>query len=310
MVKASHKLVDFQGKVLLQRKQAEGWTAPQPVLRRGLSLVSADRLEVGTGSEALVRCASRGNRLWSVEPGATFPVSRGCGVDELLRLARRTAGLPGGGDPRLPYLIEPRATTVLGGDVPVRWNPVAGVSGYQVWLVRPRDRRLLWGTHVSGRADTLLPATLNLTPGEPLLVVVEAEDGSSSQLDAGAAGLAFRRATAREEQALAQQRAALPPLGRLNPEAALLVQVDVLRQNGLQAAALRLLEAANPPGAGSLSGVMELAELYGAVGLNGLAAQRWNEASQLAGAAGDAEALAEARTGAALAGERLREGQL
>lgn len=302
---ASHKLVDFQGNVLLQRKQSQGWAPPQPVRRRGLSLVSADRIEVKTGSEALVRCGTRGNRLWSVEQGGAFPVSRGCGVEELLRLAERTSGLPGGGDPRLPYLIEPRATTVLGGEVPLRWNPVAGVRGYQVWLVRLRDRRLLWGTRVSGRSDTVLPASVELVPGESHLLVVEAEDGSSSQLDASANRQDFRRATAAEEQTLSRQLAALP---RLAPEAALLLRADVLRQNGLHAAAIRLLEAAHRGGTGSLSVLMELARLYGEVGLNGLAAQRWSQAAVLASASGDPEAEAEARAGATLAGQRLLEG--
>ena len=89
---ARHKLVDYQGSIILQRKQTNGWAAPVPVRRRGFAMSSQDRIEVKIGSEALVRCASSGNRLWTVEPGGPFPVSRGCGSETILRLAPRWKG--------------------------------------------------------------------------------------------------------------------------------------------------------------------------------------------------------------------------
>jgi hypothetical protein len=118
---------------------------------------------------------------------------------------------------------------VQGGPLPVRWNPVAAVNGYQVWLLRQRDQRLLWGSRVENGSSTLLPDSVTLTPGESYLVVVEADNGSSSQLDAGAASQAFRRTTLLEDQTLARQRAALPLQGR-DPEATALLQADLLRR--------------------------------------------------------------------------------
>lgn len=296
-VAAGHKVVDYQGDVLLQRKQSQGWAAPKPVRRRGLVVVSDDRIEVKTGSEALVRCGSRGNRLWSVEIGGPYPISRGCGSDGVLRLARREEGLPGGGDPAIPYLLEPRATTVAGGRIPVRWNGVAGVNGYQVWLVRPRDRRLLWGQRVSNATQTLLPAELGLVPGESYLIVIEADDGSSSQLDGPADQLGIRVATAAELDRLSRQLTSLPR-SRLHPEAALLLQADVQRSNGFLAAAIGSLEEGLRGQRPSLPLLLDLGQLYSRVGLNRLAAERYQQAAAMAAAAGDIEGLEEARSGA------------
>ena len=301
---AAHKLVDYQGNVLLQRKQAQGWAPAQPVRRRGLVMLSEDRIEVKSSSEALVRCGSRGNRLWSVELGGPYPISRGCGSDGVLRLARRTEGLPGGDNPAIPYLLEPRATTVAGAAVPVRWHPVAGVSGYQVWLVRPRDRRLLWGQRLSHATQTLLPADLGLVPGESYLVVIEADDGSSSQLDGAADQLSFRMATTAERDRLSRQLAALPK-GRLDPEAALLLQADVLRSNGFLAAAVSMLEEGMRRQRLSLPVLLDLGHLYSSVGLNDLATQTYRLAATLATSAGDADGLAEAQIGAERSLQRM-----
>jgi hypothetical protein len=302
---AAHKVVDFQGKVVLQRKRPQGWSAPFPLRRRGVSVVSDDRIEVKTGSEALVRCASRGNKLWSVEPGGPYPVSRGCGVDAILRLARREAGLPGGGDPRLPYVIQPRATLVREGPVSVSWHPVAGVAGYQVWLVRQRDQRLLWGARVTNIAATTLPQTVPLVAGEAYLFVVEADDGSSSQLDPGAPHQGFRRATMEEERRLERNLAELP-LGKLDPEATQLLRADIQRSHGFIGAAINTLEETMRERPNSLGILLDLGELYSLVGLNKLASERFNQAAALAAAERDTESLTEAQSGASQALERLR----
>jgi hypothetical protein len=163
---ASHKLIDYQGKVFLQRRQSQGWATPTQVRRRGVPVGSEDRIEVKLDSFAMVRCGVGAKELKTVDPGATWPVSRFCRSEEILRLASRTAEQLGGGDERIPYLIEPRATSVMGTPVPLRWNPVAGVKGYQLWLLRERDRQLLWGSRVVNSNSALLPKSVNLMPGE------------------------------------------------------------------------------------------------------------------------------------------------
>ncbi|MEB3242339.1 MAG: hypothetical protein VKO44_01750, partial [Cyanobacteriota bacterium] len=304
---ASHRVVDVQGKVLLQRKRPQGWAPPQPIRRPGVAVVSDDRIEVKSGSEALVRCASPGRRLWTVDPGGPFPVSRGCGADSILRLARREEGLPGGGDPRIPFLITPRASLVTGQPLTVRWNPVPGVAGYQLWLVRQRDRQLLWGARVVNSSSVALPPTAALVPGEAYVFVVEADDSTSSQLDPGASQQAFRRATPDEESRLARDLAALP-LAKLDPEAAALVRADVQRSHGFLNDAIHTLEDSLRRHPASLSTLLELGQLYGAVGLNRWAMERYRQAAGLAAASDDPDALAEAQSGATSAQRRFQSG--
>jgi len=297
--------MDFQGAVLLQRKQPQGWSPFQAVRRRGVALVSQDRLEVKLGAEALVRCTSQGRRLWTVESGGPFPVSRGCGPETVLRQALRTEGLPGGGNPRIPYLITPRATSWRGNPVLLRWNPVEGVRGYQVWLLRERDQRLLWGVHVENTSSTLLPPGVSLIPGEHYRVVVEADDGSSSVLDSGADRQSFRLATPAELSALERQRSRMPQTG-LDPEAVALLEADLLSQYDLLDEAITTLERHLSREGPRLGVLLELGHLYGRIGLNKRSAERFREAASLASAGDIQEALAEAQAGALAASQRWR----
>ncbi len=302
---ASHKLIDYQGKVFLQRKQNQGWASPTQVRRRGVQVGSEDRIEVKLDSFAMVRCRGAVEPK-TVDPGAIWPVARFCRSEEILRLASRNAEQLGGGDEQIPYLIEPRATTVLGSSVPLRWNPVPGVKGYQLWLLRERDRQLLWGSRVENSNSALLPKSVNLIPDEIYLLVVEADNGSSSQLDAGAAGQAFRRASQAEELNLAYKLATLSQQ-KLHPEAAGLLRADLLSQAGLYATAIDSLEQHLRRHGTTVGLLLELGQLYARVGLNQLAYQRFLQASKLAGSSNDPDAQAEARASSARALERLRD---
>ncbi|MFZ0407064.1 MAG: hypothetical protein WAM11_03010 [Cyanobium sp.] len=295
--------MDFQGSVQLQRKQPLGWASPQPVRRRGLPLLSQDRLEVKRGAEALVRCASPGRKLWTVEPGGPFPVTRGCGQETTLRQALRPEALAGGGDPHLPYLITPRATSVIGMPLALRWNPVAGVRVYQVWLLRQRDHQLLWGSRVENASAIALPKSVALTAGERYLLVVEADNGSSSVLDSPADDQAFRLATTAELASLERQRTRLP-LARLDPEAAALLQADGLSQYDLLDDAITTLEHYHARHGPTVGVLLELGRLYGRIGVNSLAVERFEQAGSLARSGDVPDALAEARAEASAAGQR------
>ena len=302
---AGHILIDYQGSVTLQRKQSRGWASPEPVRRRGLAVVSHDRIDVDSDSWAEVRCAIRSKPPWRVVTGGPFPVSRGCGMETVLRLSARAEGRPGGADTNLPYLIEPRATAVQGAPVLVRWNPVAGVNGYQVWLLRQRDQRLLWGQRVENGSSTVLPKSVNLISGESYLVVVEADNGTSSQLDAGATGQVFRRISPVEEQTLARDGEEVALQGR-DPEATALLQADQFSQVELYAAAIRRLEQHLNEHNASVAVLLEVGRLYSRVGLNQLAYKRFQRAGALAGSSADQQALLEAQAGSADAKQRLQ----
>ncbi|MFN6134434.1 MAG: hypothetical protein ACK46L_16290 [Synechococcaceae cyanobacterium] len=203
----------------------------------------------------------------------------------------------------IPYLLEPRASLVRRAQATVRWNPVAGVRSYQLWLVRLRDRRLLWGTQITGATSTLLPAQLGLEAGESYRLVVEADNGSSSQLEPASAKLSFGVLSQAEERQLAKDleeiRALRSP--KIAPQSLALLEAGALEQRGLLAEAISLLERQERQGS-SLEGQLQLGRLSSLQGLNQQARQHYQRAVQLAKAAGDDEAQRDARDGELLAG--------
>ncbi|MEB3362154.1 MAG: hypothetical protein VKI42_08545 [Synechococcaceae cyanobacterium] len=213
--------------------------------------------------------------------------------------------IPGRQDASIPYLLEPRATLIRGRDVKVRWNPVAGVRGYQLWLVRARDRRLLWGSPVMQGTSTTLPAQLGLVAGESYRLVVEADNGTSSQLEPSTAKLRFGVLPPAEAIQLSQDLAEIRALRSPNipTQSLVLLEAGALEQRGLLAEAISLLDQQERQEQ-SLEGQLQLGRLSSLQGLNQQAQEHFRRAALLAKVAGDAEAQREAQDGETLA-ERL-----
>ena len=202
--------------------------------------------------------------------------------------------IAGAQDPSVPYLIAPRNGQVRGPAPTVRWNPVAGVRRYQVRLVRLRDRKVMrnWETEAS---RITLPAGLNLLPGEAYRVVVEADNGTSSRMEACSANLHFSVLSSDESRVLAKNleetRSERGP--GLTPENLPLREAEVLFNRGLKAEAFELLkqhEQRNP----SLQGQFLLGDLANSQGLNQQAQGYFRQAATLATRAGDPAAAGEA----------------
>ncbi len=218
--------------------------------------------------------------------------------------------LPGSQDSSIPYLLEPRATLVRGPDVMVRWNPVAGVRRYQIWLLRQRDRRLLWGTQVQDDAYAILPSQLGLVPGEAYRLVIEADNGSSSQLEPSNVLMQFSLLPPAETQQLELDRSEIRAL-RTQPISAnslVILEAAALEQRGLIAEAIALLDQQERQQQ-SLEGQLQLGRLTSLQGLNQQAQVHFHQAALLAQAAGDNEAGLQAQTGAKLA-SRLAEARV
>ena len=203
----------------------------------------------------------------------------------------------GAQDPSLPYLLEPRISLVRGPTPTVRWNPVPGVRSYRLWLVRLRDRQLLWGPVIdSSRIN--LPAHLNLMAGESYQLVVEADNGTSSRLEPLSARLRFGVLPSAEAQQLEHDLAEIRSLRGpgVTPQSLVLLEASALEQRGLVAEAISLLdqqERQNP----SLEGQLQLGRLASLQGLNQLAQNHFRQANALASQGGDAEGGREAREG-------------
>jgi hypothetical protein len=210
--------------------------------------------------------------------------------------------LPGSQDASIPYLLEPRTTLVRGPGVMVRWNPVAGVRRYQIWLLRQRDRRLLWGTQVQDDAYAIVPAQLGLVPGEWYQLVIEAENGTSSQLEPANALLRFGLISTSEAYQLELDRSGIRALRTqpISTQSLVLLEAAALEQRGLVAEAIALLERQERQDR-SLEGQLQLGRLTSLQGLNQQAQVHFHQAALLAQAAGDHEASLQAQAAAKLA---------
>lgn len=210
--------------------------------------------------------------------------------------------LPGSQDSAIPYLLEPRATLVRGPEVTVRWNPVAGVHRYQLWLMRLRDRRLLWETQVIQATKATLPAQLGLVAGETYRLVVEADNGSSSQLEPSNANLTFSLLSQAENQQLSKELDQIRSLRSPQDlsQNILFLEAGALEQRGLLAEAISLLERQEGRSQ-SLEGQLQLGRLNSLQGLNQRAQAHFRRAAQLASAVGDNDARQDAQDGETLA---------
>jgi hypothetical protein len=197
-------------------------------------------------------------------------------------------------DPSLPYLLAPRLGQVSSPTPTLRWNAVAGVRRYQLWLVRQRDRQVVWGTAVEASQITL-PSKLKLMPGELYQVVVEADNGTSSRMETCSAGLNFGVLTLAEAQELEKKltdiRSQRGP--GTTPQNLALQEAEALISLRLKAEAFDLLkqhEHQNP----SLQGQFLLGDLANSQGLNQQARGYFSQAAALAIRAGDTEGGREA----------------
>jgi len=202
----------------------------------------------------------------------------------------------------IPYLLEPRATMVRGPEVTVRWNPVAGARRYQLWLMRMRDRRVLWETEASKATNVALAAQLGLVAGETYRLVVEADNGSSSQLEPLSAKLSFSLLTEAENQQLNKDLEQIRSLrSSKEPSRSLvLLEAGALEQRGLLAEAISLLERQERLSQ-SLEGQLQLGRLNSLQGLNQRAQAHFRRAAQLAKAVADADGKQDAEDGEKLA---------
>jgi hypothetical protein len=138
---ALHAVPAVSGNVKLLR----GKLKPQP-LKVGMSLRSTDKLVLAKGSSVRVRCQNRSR--WQPKAPGTFSVATGCKVPEKVQISTssRIDTRSGADDPTRPYLISPRETKIVGFQPLLRWNPVVGISRYQVEVSGPG---VAWTAEVS-----------------------------------------------------------------------------------------------------------------------------------------------------------------
>ncbi len=296
--RAENRIIQADGQVRLQRKEWPDFR----VVNVGTSVDPDDYLQVETGVKAIVHCTN--NTFWQPPTGNPYPVTYGCPHKSLLlRIGKQSDSAPGGSNSAIPYVISPRRTFVRSDRVKLHWNPVAGASHYSVRLVRQSDRAVLWEQEVSG-TEIDYPGTTALELGEEYLLVIESNNGKSSQLDEGANLSGFQLLSPEgieqvkaETQALAQQQ--------LSQEARTLALANIYIREELLSEAIATLESLAKTKTTIIAVYQELGDLYRYVGLNLLAQSRYQQAIALATASQDAEGLAMAQAGLAEVQEML-----
>ncbi len=297
--RAEHRIIEASGQVMLQR---EGWSNFREV-GVGTLVNKGDRLQVETGVKAIVRCAD--NTLWRLLTGYPYPVTYGCPNKTLLvlRIGKQLDNAPGGHNSAIPYVISPRRTFVRSDQVKLRWNPVDGASRYSVRLVRQRDKAVIWEQEVRGTEINYL-GNPSLELGEEYLLVIESNNGQSSQLDEGANLSGFKllspdamQQVKAEIQAIAQQQ--------LSSSAKTLAVADIYIREELLSEAIATLESLAKTRSKIIAVYQNLGDLYRYVGLNLLAQSRYQQAISEATANQDVEGLAMAQAGLAEVQEML-----
>lgn len=296
---SGHRLIEADGQVMLQRQGGSNFR-PTSV---GTSVNIGDRIKVETGSKAIVHCSN--STIWRVLTGNAYPITYGCPNDDLLlRVGEQLDNAPGGDNNAIPYVICSRRTFVTQEPVKLCWNPVAGAKSYTVRLVRQRDQEVIWEQSQVMGTEINYSGTSSLEEGEEYLVVVESDNGQSSQLDAGASSSGFKilapeaiQQVNTEIQAISQQE--------LSSEAKALAIADVYIREELLSEAIQTLEPLAQRNTPITAVYQNLGDIYRYIGLNLLAESRYQQGIVVGTSSQDTEAMAMAEAGLAEVKEML-----
>lgn len=247
-------IVIRQGQVQLRYRGAGDFypIADGTLARRG------DEMIVDGSADMHILCGT-GLEWHNVPRGQAIDVAGGCPLGDCV-LCRQIAdhGVPRAGlDPNIPYIITPRATSLLTQTPLLRWNPVAGANEYTVSI---EGKDFNW--QVTTSEPTLrYEGTPPLEAGEVYLLRVVADNGRASD-EEGTARLGFVMLDATQAAAIEAELAAINALD-LTTDSAALYQAIVYAEHNLIAEAITLLAASERPPAGQRL----LGDLYFQIGL-------------------------------------------
>ncbi|HAG80809.1 MAG TPA: hypothetical protein DCL61_06480, partial [Cyanobacteria bacterium UBA12227] len=239
----------------------------------GTLLNSGDQLQASQGVKAAVSCA--GSPPLRVPPTQIYPVSYFCGNSNRtpLRQPEQIDSFPGGNDSTIPYLITPRRGGLLDDTPTLRWNPISGVTRYTVRVV---GSGVNWETEISG-SEVVYSGEQVLQPGKVYSVIVEADNGTSSQWDEGATDSGFKLVY---PDVAERVRTKINDIAQseLSPEAQALAMADLYFEEDLVSEAIATLEPFVKAGSTTVQVYQMLGDLYRYSGLNLLAKERYEEA--------------------------------
>ncbi len=296
-VASAQKIIESVGKVLVKR----GSSRYRPI-GTGERLQPGDLLKTAPG--AIVKVLCENSSLWRVPAGTTSGLNSGCPVRIAIMVMGETRYRPGGSDPRVPYILYPRMTYLLDDRPTFRWNKVKGATSYMVRLLGPGG--LEWQTEVSS-TEVLYPDDAPpLDWGVKYLVTVEADNGSSSLQDGGGL-LGFELLDEYDIQDVEAEATRIVGLEDLTEEQKAFALAQLYSREGLMGNAIATLEALVKQRSQTALVYRMLGDLYTEVGLNLLAEEHYQKASEMFASTQDRYALIATQDG--LAGAKLMLGK-
>lgn len=280
------RLLDVEGDFSIRRK---GSSQPR-FAYSGMVLSVEDRIQSGANSQAVIRCDNftfipiLSNQDNTVDSYCPDPATRG------LRIGRQRDSAPGGDNPTIPFLISPRRTTVLDQQPLLSWNPIAGANSYTVQVIGPDVH---WVTEVQD-SNVQYPGFPAFVEGGIYDVVVESDNGFSSQLDDGAINSGFTFVYPEDRQFILEQLSIIDSKD-LSPEAKALTRAYLYIDESFLSEAILELESLVLSESEVQSVYHDLGNIYRYIGLNILAKERYEQALNTADSNDNLELLASTR---------------
>jgi hypothetical protein len=265
-----HLVTESQGDAKLQRKGQK----VQPV-HVGDRLRTTDRLLLGKGGRVKILCQNL--TKWIPNTVGSFEIAKGCKMNgrSVLRSTNRDRILSrSSNDPKIPYIISPRNTSIIELKPLLKWNPVKGSKSYRVSVTGPDVN---WETTVS-QSQVMYGGNAPLKSGIRYRVIVTAESGETSTSDSVTG---FERL---DDDTVARLKANIMMVTDqkdINEEAAVLALAHLERSNELYVAAIERLTHWVAQGNQSAAVQQLLGNLYWQMGLSRPAREHYVTAQNL-----------------------------
>ena len=298
-VASEPRIINAEGQVWLKRG-----TSNYRLTGVDEELMYGDRLKTEQGTKVLVLCDDL--TLWRVPDGGIWSLYNGCPIIVARKKRGETRSRPGGSDPQIPYPLGPRMTYLLNDKPTFRWNGVKGASRYTVQLKGPGGAEWSAPAEVSATELVYPEDEPPLKWGVKYLLIVEADNNTSSRYDCGA-NLGFELLPEYKVQKVQEEAAKIDDLPDLTEEEKSLALAELYSNESLIADAIKTLEMLAERGSQTTSVYLRLGDLYGEAGLNLLAEARYSKAIDLFTATQDRYGLTKAQAGLAQVKLRLEE---
>lgn len=186
---------------------------------------------------------------------------------------------PSGTDQSIPYIISPRKTGLDTRQPRLRWNKVIGATNYTVKIVT--DSKIIWSKTVK-EAEFNSCDELPLEAGVSYSLIVESDNGCSSETDSDRSLLEFQLLDEDKIKSLADDVKKITDLGlSVDEETLELANLYFGKKYGLVAKATEILEQRIAADSQTSEIYVTLGNLYLVGGLCSLAEERYRKALEL-----------------------------